>query len=176
MKKFVLGPALAALAMFLFGAIYWMSPFPYKTHNTTANDSAAGLALAQLFPETGTYLIPGVNLDKTQLAALYKRGPSAEVQFIKEGHEMMEPTVFLKGYMHYFVVSLLLAMLLAKAAPSFKGYCSRVSFRARWGSWAPRSSITATRSGGITRGPGISPARSTPCWSSRSRAWCSPLM
>jgi hypothetical protein len=128
MKKFVLGPALAALAMFLFGAIYWMSPFPYKTLRSVANDSAAGLALAQLFPETGTYLVPGPNLNQKQMGELYKRGPSVEVQFVKEGHDAMEPAVFLKGYVHYFVVSLLLAALLAKAAASLRGYCSRVSF------------------------------------------------
>ena len=128
MKKFLLGPVLAALAMFLFGAAYWMSPFPYKALKTVADNSAAALALGQIFPETGTYLIPGVNTDEKQVAELFKRGPLAQVQFVKEGHEMMEPAVFLKGYVHYFVVSLLLAALLAKAAASLRGYCSRVSF------------------------------------------------
>jgi len=128
MKKFVLGPALAALAMFLFGAIYWMSPFPYKTLTPAADDSAAGLALAKIFPETGTYLIPGPTLDQRLLTELSKRGPSAEVQFVKEGFDGMAPTVFLEGYVHYFVVSLLLAALLAKAASSLRGYCSRVGF------------------------------------------------
>jgi hypothetical protein len=128
MKKFVLGPVLAALAMFLFGAIYWMSPFPYKTLKTVADNSGAALALAQIFPETGTYLIPGVNTDEKQVAELFRRGPLAEVQFVKEGHEMMEPMVFLAGFVHYFVVSLLLAALLAMAASSLPGYWSRVRF------------------------------------------------
>jgi hypothetical protein len=30
MKDNLLVPALAAVAMFVFGAIFWMSPFPYK--------------------------------------------------------------------------------------------------------------------------------------------------
>jgi hypothetical protein len=130
MKKFVLGPALAALAMFVFGAIYWMSPIPYKVLNTTADDDAAGLALAKIFPETGTYLVPGPKLDEKKMAELYKRGPSAQVQFVKEGHEGMEPTTLIKGYVHYFVVSLLLAILLVKAEPAFKSYSGRVKFSA----------------------------------------------
>jgi hypothetical protein len=128
MKRFILGPALAALAMFLFGAIYWMSPFPYKTLQPVADDAAAGLALAQIFPETGTYLVPRPDLEPKLLAELTKRGPSAQVQFVKEGFDGMEPAVFLKGYVHYFVVSLLLAALLAKVASSLRGYCSRVTF------------------------------------------------
>jgi hypothetical protein len=128
MKKFVLGPALAALAMFVFGAIYWMSPFPYSVLKSTADDDTAGLALAKIFPETGTYLIPGAQLDQKKMAELYKRGPSVQVQFVKEGHAGMEPATFIKGYGHYFVVSLLLAILLVMAGPALKGYSGRVKF------------------------------------------------
>jgi hypothetical protein len=128
MKKYLFGPALAALAMFAFGALYWMSPFPYKVLKNTADDSAAGLALARIFPETGTYLVPGMSLDQRQTAELYRRGPSAEVQFSREGHDAMEPAVYVKGYAHYFVVSVLLAALLRICRNSLPTYSGRVRF------------------------------------------------
>lgn len=129
MKKFVVAPALAALAMFVLGAAFWMSPFPYRALTPVADNSAAGLALAQLFPTTGTYLIPGPEIkDQALLTELYRRGPSAEVQFIKEGHNPMEAGVFVRGYVHYFFVALLLAVLLDRVRIVRTGYGARVRF------------------------------------------------
>lgn len=129
MKKFLVAPLLSALAMFVLGALYWMSPFPYKTLTPVADNAAAAAALGQIFSTTGTYLVPGPEMkDQKALAELWQRGPSAEVSFIREGHEMMEPMVFLRGYVHYFVVSLLLALLLDKTAAAFIGYWARVRF------------------------------------------------
>lgn len=127
MKKFLLAPALAALAMFLFGAAYWMSPLPYKALTPVGDNAAAAHALAQLFPSTGTYLIPGPEIaDQKLLTELYERGPSVQVQFVKEGHPVMQPGVFLRGYLHYFVVALLLAILLENVRAAFAGYGSIV--------------------------------------------------
>lgn len=121
MKKFVLAPAVAALAMFLFGAAYWISPFPYKVLTPVGDNAAAAETLARIFPATGTYLIPGPEIQDQQLLAdLYQRGPSAQVQFIKEGHAPMEPAVFVKGFLHYFVVALLLALLISRTGDSVR--------------------------------------------------------
>jgi hypothetical protein len=111
-----------------------MSPFPYKALTPVADNVAAVAALGQIFPTTGTYLVPGPELkDEKLLEELFQRGPIAEVHFVREGHPMMEPAVFLKGYLHYFVVSLLLAFLIEKAGPAFKGYACRVQFSAAVG-------------------------------------------
>jgi len=123
MKKFLLAPLLAALAMFVLGAVYWMSPFPYKVLGRVADDRAAADTLAKIFPETGTYLVPGVYLDAKTMTELYQRGPVVLVQFVKEGHPDMEPAVLVEGYVHYFVVALLLALFLCKIQPTFVGYC-----------------------------------------------------
>lgn len=130
MKKFVLAPVLAGVAMFVFGAVYWMSPFPYKALTPVTDNAATGQALSQIFPATGTYLIPGPDIKDTQLLTeLYQRGPSAEVQFIKEGHSPMEAGVFIKGFLHYVVVALLLAVLLDRfAAGRVVRYASLVQF------------------------------------------------
>jgi hypothetical protein len=122
MKNYVIAPALAALAMFVFGAIFWMSPFPYKVLRQTTDDPVALAMLGPLFPVTGTYLVPGPHLDRETMTELTQTGPSVLVQFVAEGHAEMEPGVFVKGYIHYFVVALLLAILLQKIAPVLKGY------------------------------------------------------
>ncbi len=131
MKKYVIAPALAALAMFVFGAIFWMSPLPYTAITSAHNDQTAGAALAAVFPSTGTYIIPSPHLkDTATIEALYKTGPSAVVQFVKEGHDMMEPAVFAKGYLHYFVVALLLNVLLHRITAAFRCYWCTVRFSA----------------------------------------------
>lgn len=59
MKKLMLGSFLAALAVFFFGAAFWMSPPTMKVFGTaTQPDSFAKNLLDQL-PATGAYLYPG---------------------------------------------------------------------------------------------------------------------
>jgi hypothetical protein len=133
MKKFLLTPALAALAMFVFGAIYWMSPFPYKALGRVTDDAAAGQALAKIFPATGAYLVPGPHLDAAKAEELMKRGPIAEVHYVATGMPMMDPLLMAKGYVHEFVLCLLLVMLLEKCAPLFQGWTCRLKFTAMLG-------------------------------------------
>lgn len=97
-------------------------PLTYKVLSTTADDRVTLAALDAVFPATGMYIVPGPHLDPAVAAELYQAGPSATVHFIKEGFDMMDPSVFAKGYLHYFVVALLLGVLLRKSAASFKGY------------------------------------------------------
>lgn len=119
MKKFLLAPLLAAIAMFVFGAAFWMSPFPYKALTPVGDNVAAQAALAKIFPSTGTYLIPGPEVtDEKLITEMMERGPIAEVHFVKEGHAPIDPMVFAQGFVHYFVVSFLLALFLSKLPAS----------------------------------------------------------
>ncbi len=122
MKTFALPPLLAAVAMFVLGAIYWMSPFPYSVLGRVADDSAAAAQLSKIFPATGTYLIPGAYLDPKVAASLMEQGPSATVQFVKEGHALMAPTVMVAGFVHYWVIALLLTFFLNHIRSTFHGY------------------------------------------------------
>ena len=60
MKNNLLAPALAALAMFIFGSIFWMCPFPYKVISGTADDRASAAALDAIFPEPAYILFPAL--------------------------------------------------------------------------------------------------------------------
>jgi hypothetical protein len=134
MKRFLLAPALSApalsaLAMFVLGAAFWMSPFPYRALTPVADNVNAAALLGQIFPRTGVYMVPGPEIkDQKLLEELWQRGPSAKVDFIREGHPVMEPAVFLRGYLHYFVVSFLLATLLSGVVSSLPTYGGRVRF------------------------------------------------
>lgn len=128
MKNNVLAPALAAVAMFIFGSIFWMNPLPYKVISPNADDAAAAAALDEIFPQTGLYLVPSPHIDPKAAEALYNQGPNAMVHFIKEGGPMMDPIVFLKGYLHYFLIALLLGMILGKSSSAFASYGCAVKF------------------------------------------------
>ena len=134
MKKFVLAPALAALAMFVFGFLYWgATTLPYRVVSSAGDDSATALALGKIFPATGTYLVPGVTTPEPQRAELFKRGPFAIVHFVKESMTEMDPVLLAQGYAHEFVLCFILAIMLGQAGPSFRCFTCRVKFSAMIG-------------------------------------------
>jgi hypothetical protein len=134
MKNFVLAPALAALAMFVFGFLYWgATTLPYRVLSSAGDDSATALALGKIFPATGTYLVPGMGTPEPRRGELFQRGPFALVHFVKEGMPQMDPKLLAQGYAHEFMLCLLLAIMLNGAAPSFKCFSCRVKFSATIG-------------------------------------------
>ncbi len=126
MSKVILGSLLAALAMFVFGAAVWMSPFPYKVFGQTADDQAAGQALLQHFPESGSYYIPGQYNDAAKLESLHQAGPVAFVNIRREGGPAMVPTDLVVGLLQYFVAMLLASALIRRVGSALPTYGSRV--------------------------------------------------
>ena len=49
-RKFLIAPALSALAMFIFGALFWTSPLPYRTLTPVGDNAAAAAALQAAVP------------------------------------------------------------------------------------------------------------------------------
>jgi hypothetical protein len=135
MKKFVLAPALAALAMFVWGFLYWGAPhhLPYQTLGRVDDESATALALGKLFPTTGAYLLPSPTLAEDKLAPLVQRGPSAQVYITKEGMALMDPALLLKGYLHMFVLAVMLTGMLCGLEKAFERWTCRVKFCAAIG-------------------------------------------
>lgn len=123
MKHFVIAPAVAALAMFFWGFIYYgISGLPYRALQPSENLAAALSAL----PSDGTYLFPDPRAGDEAMAEAMKTGPVAMVHLRKQPQSM--GSVMAKGYLHEFVACLLLAVLLVKAAPALNSYCCRVGF------------------------------------------------
>lgn len=132
MKKFLLAPFLAALALFVWGFVYYgISGLPYRAVATTADDAATMQALAATFPTTGTYILPSPQLmmsDEKKFGALMQRGPLATVHILKEGRPPMSTAQMLKGFLLGWISCLLLALLLHKTSSALPGYACRLMF------------------------------------------------
>ncbi|MBI5767634.1 MAG: hypothetical protein HZA93_07550 [Verrucomicrobia bacterium] len=136
MKKHLLGPALAALAAFTLGFLYWGLPhhLPYKTLGKVADESATALAIGQLFPASGAYLLPSPLLGEEKMNELALRGPSVEVHITKEGYGGAEMgKIMALGYAHVFVLSVVLSFILCGLEKSFQRWTCRVKFCAAIG-------------------------------------------
>ena len=136
MKKHLLGPVLAALAVFIFGFIYWGLPphLAYKGLSSVPDVSETALAVGKLFPASGAYLLPSPLDGDEKMNALSTRGPSVEVHISKEsfaGAEMGK--VMALGLLHMFVVAVLLSFILCGLEKAFVCWTCRVKFCAAIG-------------------------------------------
>lgn len=113
MKRFLIAPLLAALAMFFWGFIYYgLSGIPYKALGTVGD---VGPALTQLFPADGTYILPDPRSTPEKMGELMARGPLATVHIKKGNLKAMDPAVMAKGFALEFISCLLLALILDAA-------------------------------------------------------------
>lgn len=128
MRRMVLGIFLATVALFAWGALFWMNPLPMKLVKSTPDDIAAREALIRHFPESGVYLFPGQHNEKAVLENLMKSGPVATVNINHDGVGTMEPLSLVMGIVHELIFVALLAFLLRKAGPALSGYAGRVGF------------------------------------------------
>lgn len=126
MGKTILGVFLANVAMFAFGAAFWMSPIGKMAVGTAPDDAAAQAAIASAFPETGAYYVPG-NMEASGFADLHTKGPLALVTVNHaSGVEPMAPAVFIGGFVHGLVVIVFLAVLLKMGGAGFSSYGKRL--------------------------------------------------
>ncbi len=136
MKKLLLAPALAALALFVWGFLYWALPhyLPYKALGTVADDSAAALALDKMFPASGVYLLPSPTLGQAKMEELSLRGPTVEVHITKEPMTAAQQAKCMAlGFLHMFVICLLLVIILSGLEKAFECWMCRVKFCAKLG-------------------------------------------
>ena len=131
MTKQLIGVVLATVAIFLWGFVYWgLMSAPYAPLKATNGDAAAQQALLEHFPSTGMYLIPGAYNAPEDAARMFAEGPSAMVNFVREGHPMEDPAMMGQGFVLNLVVVLLLAVLMKRALPALPSYRERVVFAA----------------------------------------------
>ncbi|MGH8494574.1 MAG: hypothetical protein ACREVN_00385 [Gammaproteobacteria bacterium] len=129
MGRLITGAVLAAIAMFIWGFLYFaVNPLTQTVFQRAPDDAAAQAALLDNLPETGTYLIPGNMEDEAAFAELHEAGPIAFVHISREGRPVMSGSVLLYGFLHMLVTAFLLAWLLRMAAPGLTTYGARVGF------------------------------------------------
>ena len=128
MKRTSIGILLTAIALFIWGALFWSSPFPYRVASIPADDAQAGLLLKENFPEDGVYLLPGQHNEKEVLEQLMLSGPIAMLHIRHEGMPMVEPKYMLVGFLHLLAFVILSAGLLKMVAGALGSYVKRVRF------------------------------------------------
>ena len=136
MRRLLTGSFLAAVAMFIFGAVYWTLPLPYSTLKSVAEDQVAAALLAQIFPETGLYMLPDPDLasaDPEAYARMHSEGPVVMANVVHGAGEPMQAWVFVAGFAHQFATCFLIGLLLALAAPAFRSLGQRAGFAALMG-------------------------------------------
>lgn len=110
MKKYLLAPFLGALAMFIWGFIYYgVSGIPYQALQPAQE---VGPALDKLFPASGTYVIPDPRTDEPAMSRQLASGPFATVHITKGGLKAMDPAVMISGFALEFISCGLLVILL----------------------------------------------------------------
>jgi hypothetical protein len=134
MKKFVVGPALTGLAVFVWGFLFWGAPhyLPYKANGTVPDDVAAMEALHKIFPATGYYLLPNPVKGSAAMAAGVKHG-LAQVNIVTGPLAPFDPADMALGLVHCYVLALALTILMLRLAPAFRRPLSRVKFCAALG-------------------------------------------
>ena len=131
MKTLFTGSLLAAVAMFIFGAVYWSSPIMGVGSRPIADDESIQTLLNEAFPETGIYWVPGLDLyyqDPDRYETLHESGPVVMLNVVHDPGAPMNAGAFAAGFLHQWVVCFLIGLLLARVAPALPGYGSRVGF------------------------------------------------
>jgi hypothetical protein len=126
MLRFVLACLLAAIAMFLWGMLFWTTPLPYSCLQQTKDDAAAGESLSAHFPESGTYILPGHYNSAEKMNALYQTGPIAMIHLRWQGSDVMPVGMFVRGFLVQLVTVIFIALLLKMALPALASYGKRV--------------------------------------------------
>lgn len=131
MRRLVSGSLLAAVATFIFGAVFWTLPLPYQALQSVPEDRVAVALLSQVFPETGLYMLPDPDLasaDPEAYARMHREGPVVMANVVHGAGEPMQASVFAAGFAHQFATCFLIALLLSIAAPALPGVGQRAAF------------------------------------------------
>ena len=129
MKRQIIGVVLATVAVYMWGFLYWgASTIPYSAWQSTNDDAAAGKALLEHFPVSGTYYVPGMYNDEETRTKLSDAGPAAFVHIQREGRPVVDPSIMLNGFLLTLVTVCLISVLLKKALPALASYTERVGF------------------------------------------------
>ncbi len=129
MKRQIIGVVLAAVAVYMWGFLYWgASTIPYSAWQATNDDAAAGKALLEHFPVSGTYYVPGMYNDEETRNRLSEAGPVAFVHIQREGRPVVDPSIMLNGFLLTLVTACLISVLLKRALPALGSYTERVGF------------------------------------------------
>jgi hypothetical protein len=118
MFKSIAGIVIAALALYVWGFVFWgASGLPYTAWKQVVDEPKVVQMLREQFPENGTYSIPGHGGDPESAAASFESGPVAFVHMTaRDGRPAMDPSIMVGGFVLSLVMSTLLWGILRMVA------------------------------------------------------------
>jgi hypothetical protein len=129
MKGRVVSVLLAAVAVYVFGFLYWgLSPFPYMAWKQPPDEAAARQALRQHFPVSGTYYLPSRASLPAEREPMFKQGPVGFVHIDVDGRPMHDVSIMIRGFILTVMICALIATILSRVAPALPDYTARVGF------------------------------------------------
>ncbi len=125
MIKLFFGSIVAAVAMFITGFLFFATPLQYlgSSRVTDTQNSAIQAALAANLPQTGTYMIPDTST--AEGTVMYGKGPIATVHYNSKGFSTAAPDVLIGGFIHEFIICILLAAALSGLDRRIPDFASR---------------------------------------------------
>ncbi len=113
MKRQIIGVALAAVAVYMWGFLYWgATTIPYAAGQATNDDAAAGQALLEHFPVSGTYYLPGLYNDEETRTKLSDAGPVGFVHIQREGRPVVDTSTMRNGFLLMLATAFLISVIL----------------------------------------------------------------
>jgi hypothetical protein len=111
MKNLILGSLAVAFLLWAWSTVFYViSPIPYYTMSATADDLAAGRALKEHFPESGTYILPGRYDGSDVRSQMRNEGPVATIYIQREGSPEASVRKIVIGTFNSIVIGLLIGV------------------------------------------------------------------
>ena len=132
MLKLAIGVVAAAVAMFLWGFLYFgtgvMDPF---AHMTSDGETAISEALRAHLPAHATYYVPDPKVGTMEeWGQRLQAGPMAEIHFNPTGDSPMNASVMVQGFIHMLITAALLALAMQMIASATPTYLDRLKVAA----------------------------------------------
>jgi hypothetical protein len=132
--RLIAGSIVVALVSWIWSVLFYVvSPIPYYTVSQTRGDRAAGQALLEHFPVSGTYILPDRKTDRDTRLDMRNHGPVATVYIKREGAPFSSPWKVIVGTLQGVGIGFLLGLAmrwLARIEPDFN---TRVGIAAIFG-------------------------------------------
>lgn len=151
--RVIVGAAVAAVAMFIIGFIFFGTPLAKLGMASLGDTEAAAVqqAMAANLPRTGTYSVPSI--DTPAQTNMYSQGPVATIHYNTSGFAGVDSTSLISGLVLNFIVALLIgiaisavadrvgdmgsrvkvAAVIALAVSAFNFFCKPIYFHQDWG-------------------------------------------
>lgn len=128
MKQLILASVLGALAMFVFGAVYWMNPLPKNGFKSAKDDVEIQAFLKERFPQAGTYSVPDIDQSHDDFGKKAGQGPVAIMHVVAKGGPSSMGPMMAKGFLTQLFAAFFLSLLMKSCLDALKTYGDRVRF------------------------------------------------